>query len=184
MGQWTFDGVFELTEQTTSVTSVLNPLELEQLIRRHSAPLVLYARQWTNAAEDCVQEAFIGLAACKTPPDDTTCWLYRVTRNKALNAARGERRRKSREQHVGLVRLMRSTDDAVLDPNETVEELKKLPADQREIIVARIWGGLSFDQIAKLTRSGRSTAHRKYQKALETLRERLGEECVTKDRTN
>jgi RNA polymerase sigma-70 factor (ECF subfamily) len=48
-----------------------------------------------------------------------------------------------------------------------------LPPEQREVVIARIWGGLTFDEIAALVRDSRTTVHRRYNEALATLRERL-----------
>jgi len=36
----------------------MSPTEFARLIDAHAAPLVLYARQWCDAPEDVVQEAF------------------------------------------------------------------------------------------------------------------------------
>ena len=47
-------------------------------------------------------------------------------------------------------------DHAGLDAQAATEALAALPLDQREVIVAHLWGGLTFEQIAELTRgSGR-----------------------------
>jgi DNA-directed RNA polymerase specialized sigma24 family protein len=43
----------------------------------------------------------------------------------------------------------------------------------REVIVARIWGGLTFDEIAQLVGCSLPTAHRRYQTGLTELRTRL-----------
>ena len=50
---------------------LMTPTEIARLIDTHSAPLVLYARQWCDAPEDVVQEAFIKLVRQSPPPDDT-----------------------------------------------------------------------------------------------------------------
>ena len=51
--------------------------------------------------------------------------------------------------------------------------LQKLPEQNREIVVARIWGGLSFEQIAELTNLSSSSAHRHYRASLEELKQYL-----------
>ena len=67
--------------------------QLAELLDRHAAALALYAAQWTSAADDCVQEALVELARQASGPDNPVAWLYRVVRNRALNAARSARRR-------------------------------------------------------------------------------------------
>jgi RNA polymerase sigma-70 factor (ECF subfamily) len=54
-----------------------------------------------------------------------------------------------------------------------LEHLDALPPDQREVVVARIWGGLTFDEIAALVGEPRTTVYRRYGEALEVLREKL-----------
>ena len=46
--------------------------------------------------------------------------------------------------------------------------------EQREVIVARHWGGLSFEQIAEVVGCSASTAFRRYTAGVEDLRKQLG----------
>jgi len=157
----------------------LDPDSLARLLDRHGPALVLYARQWCAVAEDVVQEAFIHLAGQRVPPREPVGWLYRAVRNGAINAARGAGRRAQRETAVawrGEPWFCPSPDDR-LDAAAATEALAQLPLHERETIVARLWGGLAFDEIARLTGSSTSTVHRWYRRGLETLRERLGVAC-------
>lgn len=145
---------------------------IERLLDQHSASLVLYARQWTADGEDCVQEAFIRLAACRTEPNDPLCWLYRVTRNNAINSLRSQSRRRSREQAAARPEMvLRSRHATELTPAVVEESLQSLPTEVREIVVARIWGKLSFQQIGRLIGASSSTSHRRYQSALQQIRD-------------
>jgi len=54
-----------------------------------------------------------------------------------------------------------------------MKSLDALPMEQREVVIARIWGGLTFDEIAALTGDSRTTVFRRYGEALEVLREKL-----------
>lgn len=159
----------------------LNPETLERLLREHSPALVLYARQWTAHAEDCVQEAFIRLAGCRQVPRDPVCWLYRVTRNQAINAARGERRRRDRERAAAKEQRWVRSSALDLDPETVSRALDRLAADAREIVVARIWGDLTFEQIGRIVGAGSSTVHRKYTQSLGELRKWLDETCTRTD---
>ena len=49
--------------------------------------------------------------------------------------------------------------------------LKSLPIEEREVVVLRIWGGRSFEEIAELIGKSTSTAHRRFETGLKTLRE-------------
>lgn len=161
--------------------AALNGKTIEQLLDQHSAPLVLYARQWTTDAEDCVQEAFIRLATCRREPDDPVCWLYRVTRNQAINSLRSQSRRKSRERAVAQSELVLQTIHSTeLTPASVEESLQSLPAADREVVVARIWGKLSFQQIGNLIGASSSTAHRRYESALRRIKEHLTNSTSTR----
>jgi RNA polymerase sigma-70 factor (ECF subfamily) len=154
----------------------MKPEALAQLFDRHAAALVLYARQWCAAAEDVVQEAFIKLA--RTPPPvqaDLTPWLYQVVRNAAISAARAEQCRRRHEAEAARrgPAWFVPADDRRLDAAEAAAALQGLPAEQREVVIARLWGGLSFEQVAAVTSVSASAAHRHYHAGLAALRERL-----------
>ena len=152
---------------------------LGRLVDENAAALVLYARQWCSAPEDVVQEAFLKLAAQKPAPDNPVAWLYRVVRNAALTTARAARRR-FRHEAVAAARTpewFASSEGAEIDAVTAAEALQALPLEQREVIVAHLWGDLTFEEIAGLTGSSASTAHRWYAAGLATLRERLGVAC-------
>jgi RNA polymerase sigma factor (sigma-70 family) len=157
---------------------------LGQLLDQHGPALALYAAQWTDAADDCVQEALVELARQRQVPTNARAWLFRVVKHRALNAARSERRRRRREDRAAQQRLVASG-SATTDRLEAVavtEALESLPPVEREVMVMRIWGGLTFDEIAAALESSTSSVHRKYQQALEELRQKLESPCTT--RTN
>ncbi|GHT43032.1 hypothetical protein FACS189443_6620 [Planctomycetales bacterium] len=54
--------------------------------------------------------------------------------------------------------------------------LESLPSKIREVIVAKIWGGLNFREIAELTNRSISALHRDDQQGIEQLKEKLGEQ--------
>jgi RNA polymerase sigma factor (sigma-70 family) len=158
---------------------MMGPDVLTRLLDEHAAALVLYARQWCSAPEDVVQEAFLKLAGQKQLPASPVAWLYRVVRNGARTAGRAERRRRHHET-IAAGRIepwLEACDWGRLDAEAATAALRQLPAEQREIIVAHIWGGLTFEQIAELIGCSSSTAHRWYLAGLSALREKLGVPC-------
>jgi RNA polymerase sigma factor (sigma-70 family) len=152
---------------------------LARLVDEQAAALVLYARQWCAAPEDVVQEAFVKLAGQRPTPANPTAWLYRVVRNGALSAGRAERRRRRHERVAAAQAPLWFVPAEVegLDAGAATEALQALPGEQRETIVAHLWGGLTFEQIGELSGVSASTAHRRYLAALSALRERLQVPC-------
>lgn len=151
----------------------LEPTVLGRLYRQHAAALRLYARQWGEGAEDLVQEAFVRLARQSPPPEQVLPWLYGVVRNEALAAHRAAARRRERERRAGAAGAWFTTAEDRLDADEATRLLSALPVELREVIVARVWGGLTFEEIARLVGCSLPTAHRRYQAGLAELRERL-----------
>jgi RNA polymerase sigma factor (sigma-70 family) len=157
----------------------IGPEQLGRLFDAHAAALALYARQWCDGpeADDLVQDAF--LARQPAAPDQAGAWLHRVVRNAALTAGRSSRRRRSREEQAGRARAgpWFSKVDDQLDAREAASHLSTLDPECREAIVARLWGGLTFEQIAELQGCGLTTAHRRYTTGLARLLERLERPC-------
>ncbi len=162
------------------------PELLTKLLDEHAAALVLYARQWCRTPEDVVQEALVELARQAAVPDNVVGWLYRVVRNGAISAARSEARRSRRETLAAEARRpwFHAADGDRLDAAAATAALEQLPMDQRETIVARLWGGLSLAEVAELTGTSTATAWRRYQSGLAALRERLGVSCAEKKTSN
>jgi RNA polymerase sigma factor (sigma-70 family) len=155
---------------------------LGQLLDRHGAALALYAAQWTDTPEDCVQEAFVELARQGEAPQNVVGWLYRVVKNRALNAARCARRRRERETRSIARRFTIERQPATFDRADAAavaEALDQLSADDRELIVMRVWGGLTFEEIAACRSVSLSSVHRYYGRALENLRHILESSCST-----
>jgi RNA polymerase sigma factor (sigma-70 family) len=164
----------------------MGPETLARLIDEHAATLVLYARQWCSTPEDVVQEAFIKLVKQSSPPIRLLPWLYRVVRNGALAALRTERRRRRHEAAAAARNpgWFIPTQSPGLDGAQAAAALASLPIEQREVIIARLWGGLTFEQIAEVANASSSSVHRWYVAGLATLRERMGEACPTKPSTH
>jgi RNA polymerase sigma-70 factor (ECF subfamily) len=54
--------------------------------------------------------------------------------------------------------------------------LSSLPQNQAEVLILKIWGGLSFPEIARALDLSENTAASRYRYALAKLREQLAEE--------
>jgi DNA-directed RNA polymerase specialized sigma24 family protein len=70
-----------------------------------------------------------------------------------------------------------SEDPAGLDAQAASDALQNLPLEQREVIVAHLWGGLTFEQIASLTGGSAATCWRRYSAGLAALRQHMRAPC-------
>lgn len=144
--------------------------------------LLLCARQWTRSAadaEDAVQEGFVrywrhqrGLGGEPLP------LLITSVRRAALDLLRRDARRTAREHRA---------EDAAVAPapvfetplagderREAIESaLRRLPAEQRDVLVLKIWGELTFEQIAAQLDLSPNTAASRYRYALAALRKEM-----------
>ena len=155
--------------------------QLTRLLDDHASALELYAAQWAESPADIVQVAFIRLAAQSPLPERNR--PLAVSRRAECGNQRGpgrESRTKHERTAAGLNRSWFTNDDeAPLDAETATEALQALADEFREALVARIWGGLSFEEIGEVTEVSSSTAHRRYESALRKLRIRLGVSCET-----
>ncbi len=160
---------------------MIDPEELATLFDRHAPALELYVRQWCRDAADVAQSAFVRLAEQPEAPRQPVPWLYRVARNLAITRARAESVRRRHQQRLGAeaVSWFVSSAEQAIDAAEAAAALAELPDDRREVVVLRIWGGLTFDEIAEVLRSSRTTVFRKYTAALASLKQRLESPCNT-----
>jgi RNA polymerase sigma-70 factor (ECF subfamily) len=151
---------------------------------RHGAALVLFARQWVATrcdAEDVVQEAFIRFWRSRDRVAEPTAYLYASVKHCALDWHRNRTRRSRREGIAARPEAERWFEG----PAEQEERraaidaaLAGLPDNQREVLVMKIWGGLSFPQIAEALRISHNTAASRYRYALDKMREQLAEESI------
>ena len=142
--------------------------------------LLLFARGWSTAredAEDLVQEAVVRLWNYQSdkgggPPD--LALAFHTIRYCGLNHGRRERRRRQREEAIIYLDEFRDAwFDEGLEQGEEAEllrgALEQLPPQLREVVVMKIWGGLTFAQIGDTLKISPNTAASRYRYALEQL---------------
>jgi len=147
------------------------------LYRLHAPALRLFARSWADRADDVVHDAFLRLARQKTWPENPVAWLYQVVRNRCRELARQEERRERHETRARSTGYWFSKVDEVIDGRLATECLASLDTEEREVVVARIWGGLTLEEISSLIGSSIATVHRRYQSGLISLRTKLETPC-------
>jgi RNA polymerase sigma-70 factor (ECF subfamily) len=161
--------------------AIVEPRTLEALWRQYGPRLILYAAALLrdrSLAEDVLQSLFVRLLSSGNlpPVEGEATYLFRAVRNEALN----ELRSRSRAQRVHSALLEPDTQD----PREAAElgEMGKrieatlllLPQDEREAVVLKIWGNVSFVHGAEISGVSEKAFEYRYYKGLGILKERLG----------
>lgn len=155
--------------------------DLRGLVAACSPALLLYARTWVTyaEAEDLLQEALVKLLlADRGPvhlrPVDARAWLFRVVRNLAINRLRIRKRRRTHGLDACQEpALFAAAADALADPADVHAALRALSEPDREVLILRIWAGLTLEQIAELTSTSTATVFRTHQRALAAMRQHL-----------
>jgi RNA polymerase sigma-70 factor (ECF subfamily) len=140
--------------------------------------LLLFARQWTRSAadaEDIVQEAFVKFWR-RNHQINNRALLYATVRSIALDFIRRDKRRARREATA-----FAEVDSTVEPEFEWEDEAQSalaaaiscLPHDQREVLVLKIWGELTFSEIAGALGISQNTAASRYRYALANLKKSL-----------
>ncbi|MBW8883843.1 MAG: sigma-70 family RNA polymerase sigma factor [Planctomycetia bacterium] len=151
---------------------------------RHGAALVLLARQIVSSradAEDVVQDAFIRFWRSRSAVADPVAYLFACVKHCALDWQRGRRRQARREEQAARPEAEPMFMGA-LESNERQSAiegaLRELPGEQAEVLILKIWGELTFPQIAEALDIPPNTAASRYRYAIAKLREMLAEEPI------
>jgi RNA polymerase sigma-70 factor, ECF subfamily len=146
----------------------------QSLYESKAAGLVLYGRALGlshSEAEDVLQETFLGLLQLDSRPEEPEHYSFRSFRNRALNYRRGIWRRIKRELEArSWFERSANADEAEL---EAMQRLAELPAEQREVIVLKIWNELTFEAIGQLLELSPNTVAGRYRYGLNKLKTSL-----------
>ena len=166
--------------------AISNDDNWKRWFHQHGPKLLLCARQWTRSladAEDVVQEAFVRFwRHQRVLGGEPSALLLVSIRRAACDLARRETRRTARED---FVTGQSDGNDSLFLPSIEADDrrilietaLRRLPAEQRETLVLKIWGGFTFEQIAEQLEIPANTAASRYRYALAALRKELISPC-------
>ena len=146
-------------------------------LAEHAGKFLLFARQQTRCgqdAEDVLQEALVETWR-RADGRPETALVFATIRRRAIDLARRTGRRAAREEEEAASAALWF--EPVTDDRETAElietAVRRLPAEQREVITLKLWGGLTFAETARALEIPQGTAASRYRLAIDALRETL-----------
>lgn len=143
----------------------------ERLYETKAPELVLYGRALGlshGEAEDVLHETFVALMRRESEPEQPGHYVIRAFRNRALNHRRSLWRRLTRELESAAWFERSETESPV--ERAAMRCLADLPADQREVIVLKIWHRCTFESVGDLLGISPNTAAGRYRYGLQKLK--------------
>jgi len=120
--------------------------DVRDLYQRHGPALLAYARSLLpdrGSAEDVLHQVFLGLLGKAELPAESRPYLFRAIRNGALNLRRSGTRMALLDEQQWLVKPQGMMDAGL----EVERALRELPPEQREVVVMRVWGEMTMEEI-------------------------------------
>jgi RNA polymerase sigma-70 factor (ECF subfamily) len=149
----------------------------DQWVAQHAPRLLLFARQQARCeadAQDLVQDAVV--ETWRHQPDGATpplALVYATIRRRAVDLVRREDRRASREaaSHFEVAPQWFEPDVEERERSRLIEHaMRTLPEMYREVVTLKVWGELTFAQIALALEIPANTAASRYRYGLAELR--------------
>jgi RNA polymerase sigma-70 factor (ECF subfamily) len=156
--------------------------ELERLYDEHAPALFAFLLNLTRHeadTRDLLQEVFIKLARdaqLLAGVREERAFLVRLAHNAAIDLMRRRgTRERVKENLTEIIPPFAPADDPdeQLFRNELAATLAELPEEQRAVAHLKLWGGLTFEEIAAALEIPSNTAASRYRYALDKMRDRL-----------
>lgn len=146
--------------------------DVQDLYRRYGPALLAYAASLLpdrGSSEDVLHQVFLSLLGKDELPAEARPYLFRAVRNRALNLRRSGAKLDSIDEQQWLVKPQGMIDASL----EVEKALRELSAEQREVVVMRVWGEMTLQEIATVLDVPANTVASRYRYALGKLREIL-----------
>jgi len=158
---------------------------LELIYDQYAPSLFRYALAITNSpddAEDAVQNVFLNIARDLSRVrkiKNLKAYLYTATRNAAYSILRSKKRDEDHEQGLCTEadRHETSIEESVIRASIIREAFPSLPLEQREVLVLKVFDGMTFREIAETVGVSVNTIIARYRYGIDRMRRALGENC-------
>ncbi len=157
--------------------------KIEEIIIDYSDLIADYALSIAHdkdLADDIVQDCYLkiinnNLLLARLTPNQIRSWLFTVIKNILI-----DKKRKKRIENIPL-EIATSYEDNLVLTSQVEILLDYLPEDERNIIYNKYWLGMNSQEIAGEMNMSASTVRWKLQKALSSLRQKVGDSLWKQD---
>ncbi len=168
-----------------------------ELVERLEKPLISFILRFVgerHAAEDLFQETFVRVVRTLgefRPEASLTTWIYTIARNLSLDWLKAKRRhretpldRPATDEGGRVISFKEVLASGIVEPDARAEEsedvrrvvaaLAVLSPAKREALVMRVYAGLPYAEIAKITGDPVGTVKFRIHEAIQDLAKELG----------
>ena len=140
---------------------------------------VFYKTMHKETAEDLTSKVFFKvlekLETFNSEKSSFRTWLYTVARNTVIDHYRTQKKNKNIDD-VWDLSSKEKVDDIVenrMQLEKVQEALKDLKIEQREIVLLRVWQGMSYKEIAEVTGSTEAACKMSYSRSMKIVKENI-----------
>ena len=155
--------------------------QLSELFESKQKQLYITAMAITKdraRAEDVVLDALLAVGELKQEPHDLAAYLFRVVRNKALHANKQAARFSDEPSFDHFIDVSSQSAEQQVFTRQILQQLETLEHNQQQVLIMKLFGGLTFDEIAKITENSPNTVGSWYRRGLMQLKEKIHEPTV------
>lgn len=155
---------------------------MSQLYDFYADPIykfIFYKTMHRETAEDLTSQVFFKvlekLATFDSAKSSFRTWLYTVARNTVIDHYRTQKQNKNIED-VWDLSSKEEVDEIVenrMQLEKVQEALKDLKPEQREVILLRLWQGMTYQEIAEATGRSESACKMTYSRAMKLVKNNI-----------
>jgi RNA polymerase sigma factor (sigma-70 family) len=156
-----------------------------ELVRRYLNLVFSAARRQVRSpqlAEEVTQRVFFDLSRSAQklkPTQPLAAWLFVVTRRTAIDASRGETRRRAREQMVAEIADMKNSPESWVEIEPLLDEaVASLGEADRTAVLLRFFENKSLREVGQALGASEDAAQKRVTRAVEQLRMFFGKHGV------